>query len=308
MLNPVTIAVFECNVFEFICVDEQPRYDETEQEKLFKKYRPGRPPSKGSAEHKELSKFSEKVEMILQTVNENEYQAAVTFLKPPSDKFKKSIVFPSPGTVLGYFAGHKVALIQTDIGANIGDYIQAAINTFKKAKFVIGVGVGYSFNREKYKFGDVLVSKKISDLRNWKFDKEGGVVNRGEIVDIVDALQSIFCRGLNFDADFEVAKPEPPSEEARTSKVYSGTFASFAVLMDNKEMRDKFGAAVPEVIGGEMEGGELMQFQKKRKVGGVIVIKGVVDYGDGNKEKGWQFTAAMAALTYTRDKLYYLPR
>ena len=252
-----------------------------------------------------MSEFSEEVEIILQVVNENEYQAAVTFLESPSANFPKSVVFPSAGTVLGYFANHKVALIHTDIGANIGDYIQGAINTFKKAKFVVGVGVGYSFDRKKYKLGDVLVSKKISDLRNWKFNKEGEVVNRGEIVDIVDALQNVFCRGLNFDEDFEVSKPEPPSEEARTSKVYSGTYASFAVLMDNKHMRDKFGDAVPEVIGGEMEGGELMQFQKKRKVGGVIVIKGVVDYGDGTKEKGWQFTAAMAALTYTRDKLYY---
>ncbi len=283
-------------------IDEQPKYDKEEQKKLFRENRPGHPPNQGSPEHKELSEFKDKIKIILQTINENEYQAAVTFMKPPSENFEKSVVFPSAGTVVGYFGKHRVALIQTDVGANIGDYIKDALKTFKEARFIIGVGVGYAFNRDKYKFGDVLVSKKISNLRNWKFNKDGDVINRGEIVDIVNDLQKLFCRNLNFEKDFEVAKPN-----GRVSEVHSGTFASFATLMDNKDMCDKFRKAVPEVIGGEMEGGELMQFQKKRLIEGVIIIKGVVDYGDGLKEKGWQFTAAMAALTYTRDKLADLP-
>ncbi len=79
-------------------------------------------------------------------MNDNEYQAAVTFLEPPSERLNKSVVFPSAGTVLGNFANHKTALIQTDVGAEAGEYIQDAIN----AKFVIGVGVGYAFDREKY--------------------------------------------------------------------------------------------------------------------------------------------------------------
>lgn len=62
-------------------------------------------------------------------------------------------------------------------------------------------------------------------------------------------------------------------------------------------MRDKFLRAKSVAIGGEMEGGELLEFHNDQKIKGVIVIKGVADYADGKKEKDWQFTAAMAALT-----------
>ncbi len=51
-----------------------------------------------------------------------------------------------------------------------------------------------------------------------------------------------------------------------------------------------------------MEGGELLRFTGKGKIKGVIVIKGVADYGDGKKKKDWQFTAASAAFKYTEYK------
>ena len=171
-----------------------------------------------------MSEFSDDIKIILQTVNENEYQAAVTFLEPPSDKFHRAVIFPSAGTVVGYFAGHKVALIQTGVGESASEYIQTAIYTFKNAKFIIGVGACYAFGRTMYKLGDVLVSKNIGDIH-----RQGGTIP------VVDVLNSIFCRDLLFENDFEVA------EEGRFSKVYAGTLASFALLVDNKEMRDSQG-------------------------------------------------------------------
>ena len=54
-----------------------------------------------------------------------------------------------------------------------------------------------------------------------------------------------------------------------------------------------------------MEGGELLQFQTLEKISGVILIKGVSNYGDGKdkeKEKEWEATAAMAAATFTRER------
>ena len=75
-------------------------------------------------QHCYLSKFS--MEVVLQTVNDNEYQAAITLMRPP---FEKSVVFSTAGTVVGYFGNHKTALIQTDVSGNAGDYIiQDAIN------------------------------------------------------------------------------------------------------------------------------------------------------------------------------------
>ena len=170
-----------------------------------------------------------------------------------------------------------------------------------KAKFVVGVGVGCAFDRMKYKFGDVLVSSKICDLSNFKVDANGKVIQRGQIVQMLVLLFVTFC--MNLKLKFPVSKPKK-SDEVRYCEVHAGTFASFPVHMDNKEIRDKFNAVIPEVIGGDMEGGELLKFQQQQKVPcGVIVIKGVADYGDGTKEKLWQFTAAMAAFAYAHAKL-----
>ena len=220
-------------------------------------------------------------------------------MEPPIESLKNVAVFPSSGKVVGLFAGHKIALIQTDMGSSSSDYVQSAIDTFPSARFIIAIGVAYAVNCARYRLGDVLVSKSISDLKNLKFDKNGRIVNRGQIVDIVNELKSLFCMDLTFEADFEVAR------NGRVSSVYCGRYASYSALFEDKEMRDKFCAAVPEVIGGDMEGGELLRFQQGKKIEGIIVIKGVAGYADGSIGKEWHFTAALAALKYTKSKLLY---
>ncbi len=239
------------------------------------------------------------MEIILQTVSDNEYQAATTLIEPPDAKFERAIVFPSAGTVVGMFAGHKTALIQTDEGSSSPDYIQSAINTFSNAKFIIAIGVGYAFDSSKFKPADVLVSKKISNLKNLKFDKNCEILDRGETIDVVNELKLVFCKDRTFKEDFIVSK------NGRISRAYSGRYASYSTHLSNKEMRDKFRAAVPEAIGGDMEGGELLRFQKNQEIEGIIVIKGVAGYADGCRGEEWEFTAAYAALKYAQSKLYY---
>ncbi len=76
------------------------------------------------------------------------------------------------------------------------------------------------------------------------------------------------------------------------------------MLVNDKDFRNALHGAKMEAIGGEMEGGELLKLMKKVKsLHGVIVIKGVADYGDGEKNKDWQYTAALAAVTFTEKRL-----
>ena len=234
-------------------------------------------------------------------MNENEYQAAVTFLKPPSEMFSKAVIFPKACMVVGMFGEKKTALIQTEMGEDASEFIGEAIGTFPNAVYVIGIGVCYSFIESKHKLGDVLVSQQICNLTNFKFDSDGRVENRGETVGIKGDLNRLFCRDL--DHDFNVKK----GIEKRSSVVHSGTFLSYPMLLNNKAMRDKFHDEVRTAIGGEMEGGQLIKFVHSSKVKGVIIIKGVVDYADGNKAKDWQFTSAIAALHYAESKLLNEP-
>ena len=259
------------------------------------------PPKKGTREFNFLKDhFSPRVEIILQTVNENEFDAGTTYLEKLDDMFSDPVTFPKGSMVLGMFAGKRTALIQTKVGEFASDFIEEAIITFPNALYVIGVGVCYSFDRAKYKLGDVLVSERISNLANYKWDKEGKVENRGDTVTVVYELLRIFCQYLKHKPAFKVSKD-------RNSMVYSGNIISHPHLIDNKEIRDKFHNEVRTAIGGEMEGGELLKFERKRKIKGIIAIKGVCDYADGEKAKNWQYTAALAALSYTKSKLEFEP-
>ena len=233
-------------------------------------------------------------------VNENEYQAAVTRMKPPENtSFERAVVFPRPGTVIGMFADKKTALIHTSEGSDCSDFVQDAIETFPNTQFVLGIGVGYAFNREKRKLGDVLVSKQICDLKNLKFNANNELIDRGQRVDVVKDLTAIFCLDTTCEEDFRV------SDKERCSKFCAGQFASLPVIMESKEMRDKLHRTLPEAIGGDMEGGELLKFRLKESVEGVAVIKGVVHYADGNRADEWEFTASLAAIHYANSKLYY---
>lgn len=258
-------------------------------------------PDVGTPEYDELKAFASKVVLILQTVNENEYQAATTYMEPPTPNFSGAVFFPMTSMVVGMFAGKKTALIQARVGEYVDDYVADALDAFPKTKFVIGVGVCYAFDREDYKFADIIVSDKIAALENFKFLPNGEIEDRGETVNIVYELLKIFAINLEIVPEFQV------TTDGRNAKVDRGTILSYSVLMNNLEERDKFHRAVPKAKGGEMEGRELIQFAEKRDVQGVIIIKGIVDFADGTKDKDWQFTAAMGALAYVKSKMINVP-
>jgi nucleoside phosphorylase len=264
-------------------------YDNAKQKKMYHEKSPGNPPQEGSPEYTELMRFSSEVGVILHTVNKNEYQAAVLRMEPPGDGFTKAIQnFPKPGMVVGMFAGKKVALIQTSQGIKSREKLDKALESFPNAMYIIAVGVCYAFDRNKYKLGDVLVSTKISDVAN---------PDRSETIDIEGFLSDTFCLNPIHDPEFEVTVE-------RQSDVHSAEFLSCPIPVNDKTERDKFHTAAPNAIGGEMEGGVLMQvMQEEYSIQEIILIKGVANYADGYKYEQWQFTAALAAVHYAQSRL-----
>ena len=273
-------------------------YGDVQQKQMYREKTPGRPPKLGTPEYEKLMAFTSEVDVILHTVNDKEYQAAVTCMEPP-DGFDTAIQnFPGPAMVVGMFADKKVALIKTKPGSKCREKIDKALMAFKNARYIISVGVCYAFNKHCYKLGDVLVSTKISDLADSKMTSRGTVENRGETINVEEFLSDTFCSDTMHNPEFKVT-------EERESEVYSGWFLSYPLVMEDMAARDKFHAAVPNAIGGEMEGGVLMQVRKEKNnnIQGIVIIKGVVDYADGHRWKNWQFTASLAAVHYTWSKL-----
>ena len=271
------------------CADDKPKYHFED----FKDIKPVDCPMEDSPEFKELSAFGSEVGVILQTVLDDEYLAALSLMEPPSKSFESPVIFKE-NKVMGMFAGHKAALIKIEAGVGATHYIQTALDVFPSTQLIVSVGVCYAFNKRKYKLGDVLVSKEICSLKLRRNP------TAGPSIVIPQDLIAAFCMTLNFKSDFQV------SDSGRISAVHSGKFLSHPLIfVEDSEMRDKYRDAVPGVIGGDKEGSILMPFQQNNKVNGIILIKGVVDYGEEHLEEAeeWFFTASLAAVKYAHSQL-----
>lgn len=222
------------------------------------------PPEKGSEKYESLLNYCNEIEIIIHVVNDDEYKAALLHMGPPSDECDNAVInFPVAPMVIGRFAKKNAALVQTDPEDECRENVKNAIKFFPNTHYILLVGACLATD-QKYKLGDVLVSKKINN----------------EPVKI--SLRNIFCSG-DKSLDLLVSKSD------RKSKVYHGNFASSS----NERV-------IEGAIGCEMEGVFILKIVEDEK--SIIIIKGVAYYAD-YKEDDWQFTAAKAAFSYTDSKL-----
>ena len=285
LLSCVVILIYACTSYY---LDENPVYDDIKQQELFRENKPSKPAGR---EEEELRIFCNQVQFILHAVNEDEYRAAVTLMKPPSNTtFKKAVNFPRPETVIGMFADKKTALIHISEGSECSDFVHAVMSSFPNALFIIGVGFAYALKND-YTFGDVLVSEQICQFR-FKNEK----LSSGQRIDVVKDLSATFCMNRIFE--FKV------SDKDRHSEVDAGKFATVPADVESKETHEKICSLLNKPIGGDMEGGEIMKFRFKGKVEGIVLIKGVSCDANGRREDEWDFTASKAALSYTESKLH----
>lgn len=265
----------------------------------------------------EIQKFRQEVQVIVHTANNSEKWAVIDFFKPPELQLNTPLIerpvdlYEQNWIVLGMFGGYKSALIQTEQGNESREELEDAIGDFPSARIIIAIGVAYANNPDKSKYGDVLVSSYIDGVSNVKYSRDGLIIFRASssrFMAVPRLLRNVFARGEQTwyaEGGFKCSK------EGRESRVLSGVIISDKALIDNKEVRESIRKNAPEAIGGEMEGvvlGEIRQWFARGKYSpprelGVIVIKGVADYGDGTKGKEWQLTAATAAASYAEHKL-----
>ncbi|KAK6500361.1 hypothetical protein TWF481_010704 [Arthrobotrys musiformis] len=102
------------------------------------------------------------------------------------------------------------------------------------------------------------------------------------------------CHGC----DKTMQVPRPQREQA---KVHYGTVASGDHLMRDATERDRISAELKRVLCFEMEAAGLMIALQ------CLVIRGICDYADSHKNKGWQKYAAGMAAAYAKEVLTILP-
>ena len=251
--------------------------------------------------------FARQVVLILHTCNVNEYWAALERLEPPtkgdgSNIRDHSIIYPQVGSVVGWFAGYRAAVVRTGQGNKCRDELTKALTeSFPNGKVIVGAGIAYANNRKR-KFADVLISDQVENFVQYK--KEGDeITNCGPHEEIDPNVQRVFENPARDWTDMEWFSC---ADNGRTSAAHIGCIVSAPTLIRDEVLRDQLMKHTPNVIGGEMEGWVLLELKRTLKGQhnkdiAVIVIKGVADYGDLSKGDKWQWTAAKAAM----DCIYY---
>ena len=251
---------------------------------------------------KAVQVFASKVRLILHTCNVNEYWAALERLEPPtrndhSEIQDRPIIYPQIGSVIGWFAGYRAAVVRTGQGNICRDELMKALTeSFPNCRVIIGAGIAYA-NSQKRKFADVLISDQIENFVRYK--KAGDeITSCGPREQIEHNVQRVF---ENPARDWTDMKLFICADNDRTSVAHIGCIVSAPTLIRDEVLRDQLMKHTPNAIGGEMEGWVLLELKRTlkslhNKDIEVIVIKGVADYGDLSKGDQWQWTAAKAAM------------
>ena len=254
--------------------------------------------------HTQLVSFAKKAVLLLHTCNDTEFWAAVEKLEPPIGDDNQPLVncpvyYPGGWCALGMFACYKTAVMKTKQGHQCIVKLTTELpKHFPATKVIIGVGIGYARDRNELQYADVMISNEIADYSQFK-DQDGEITTRGPRPDVHNSVADVFCIP-------EVQSWEFPctATNSRKSSAQSGCIVSAPCLMRNEERKKQLFKYQPKAKGGEMEGWALLMVQQMvESVAAVIIIKGVADYGDNEKNDKWQLTAAKAAVDFTHYSL-----
>ena len=125
--------------------------------------------------------FARQVVLILHTCNVNEYWAALERLEPPtkgngSNIRDHSIIYPHVGSVVGWFAGYRAAVVLSGQGNKCRDELMKALTeSFQNGKVIVGAGIVYTNNRKR-KFADVLISDQVENFVQYKKEMKSQTV------------------------------------------------------------------------------------------------------------------------------------
>jgi nucleoside phosphorylase len=159
---------------------------------------------------------------------------------------------------------------------------------------VVMVGIAFGIDESNQEIGDLLVSRQVLSYDLQRVGSQSGrrtVVLRGDRITASPRLLDR-CRAAALDWTH--------------CPVHFGLVMSGDKLVDNVRFRDDLvRLAGGEVVGGEMEGAGLYASAHRRKVDWIL-IKGICDWADGNKDlllADRQRSAAKNAARFTSHLL-----
>ena len=249
--------------------------------------------------HDELSEQQKEiigeVQAMLIVVNDSEFMATMSYLKPPQNekilKIHRNVKIGLDNNnpiifYIGMFGKCLVAVTRVEQGR--GKVALYHCDFFKNVLLIAAIGVAAGFPENGVKLGDVVVSQQIIDCSIYK-DQDGEYIPRGSTTHAFEYLVKRL-KDNKFQWEFVCA-----SQDTKSSVMF-GRFLSKPMLLNNEAERKK----ILKYFGKEAKGYEMEGFSIAEGGISCIIIKGICDFACG-KDKTWQPTAALAA----NDCLYH---
>ncbi|XP_019861886.1 PREDICTED: uncharacterized protein LOC109590401 [Amphimedon queenslandica] len=234
------------------------------------------------------------IEILLMPATTSEEGPVVDYLKKSPEKVIETSI-DGLRIYIGNYGKSKVIVVMTAPDKSRQGPIHAAAITSKmlekipSIKYVVAVGVCFGMDPGKQKLGDIIISGTICDFTNKREGVGQNEYQRGPEHQVNRTIVDKFRHTHGFEMPDNI-------------KVTIGVLISTCSLIDNPDVKQELLAQKPGAIAGEMEGAGIMaaiDYAPERGVS-AIVIKGIGDWGDGDKEatKDSKATAARNAARY----------
>ena len=281
------------------CISD-PFYSDDDLDEKFKHATMSTEPVLYSRLSPEQEKIRQSVQVMLVVVNEREFKACMSYLRPPTDKDRTFLEIHRQITSghdvktaifhVGMYGKCLVAVMRVEAGH--GGLAVEQTDFFPSCVLVCAVGVTAGFPENGCRMADILVSERVTDCSIMK-EQDGRYIPRGETFSGSEYM--IQCLKNYGGWDFQCSK----AAEDNRSDVEFGLYLSRPVLLDDPKERKK----ILRFFGKEADGYEMEGFELFGKIE-AIVVKSVCDLA-GEKTKKWQATSALAANDYLH---YHLSR
>lgn len=235
--------------------------------------------------------------VLIQTVNDNEFYAAMMQLKDHKAK-KYEALDEFCGSYSYYCVGFwdqvLVAITQTGMGGGgvHGSWFETkkALHFMPQLKYIFAVGVCGGVNPYKVELGQVIVSSGIQGYSNLKL-VPGEWINRSPSM-------------LSFENNFFKFLKNPVNRVANMPKMIPAIKPKFGIVLSgpwlvaDEEMKKKVLKLSKEAVAFEMEGIGIALACSSHSGVECLVVKGVSDLADKDKADNWQPQAAINAAKY----------
>lgn len=229
------------------------------------------------------------IDVILLTAVKYECDAVLRVLKPlPSQQTIWRARIEKETYYLGRFGNYKAVVTMCEMGTTGRASSILATNEAIRIwmpRAVIMVGFAYGKDSEQQKIADVLVSLQVINCGPKRVGKR--IIYRGARVEPGLTLSNRFRNVIGW----QFTRPDGSQCDIKL-----GPILSVEDLVDDLNHKKRLLKQFPDAIGGEMEGAGVYAAADRQGVEW-IVIKGICDWADGNKDKEHQPLAAAAAVS-----------